>query len=415
VLKLAAPLAVLLGCALFVSAAQAAPPANDAFVSAQAIVGASGTVTGTNLEATKEPGEPNHAGNAGGRSVWYRWVAPFSGQAVFETCGFATFDTLVAVYLGPTVASLGVVAASDDDCREQSQAVFNAVAGTTYSIALDGFDGAAGGFTLRWGQLFPPPNDSFAGAQRLSGARGTVSGTTLGATREPSEPLHGARRPFGSVWYSWTAPITGGVGFNTCSGANFDTVLGVYTGAAVSSLTRLTANDDACRLFSRVRFAARRGTTYRIAVDGEGSLGERRGIFTLSWQAAVSPANDGFARARRIRGTRGSVAGSNLGATAERGERTHARSPAAGSMWYRWRAPRSMRILFETCGSRFDTVLAVYRGRSVRRVKALKANDDTCREGARVVLRVAARSEYRVVVDGYRGAAGSFRLRWRAR
>jgi hypothetical protein len=412
VLKIATPVALLLGCALFVSAAQAAPPANDAFAAAQLLVGASGSATGTNLEATKEPGEPNHAGNPGGRSVWYRWVAPFSGQAVFETCGLAAFDTLLAAYLGSAVASLGVVAASDDDCGEQSQLVFNTVAGTTYSIAVDGFNGVAGSFTLKWGQLFPPANDSFTGAQRLSGARGSVSGTTLGATREPGEPLHGARRPYGSVWYSWTAPITGGVGFNTCGGANFDSVLGVYTGAAVSRLARVTANDDACRLFSRVRFAARRGTTYRIAVDAEGVLGESRGTFNLSWLGAVSPANDAFAAARRIRGARGSVRASNLGATAERGEPAHARSPAAGSMWYRWRAARSARMVFQTCGSRFDTVLAVYRGRTVRRVKALKANDDACNPGARVV-RVSRGSEYRVVVDGYRGAAGSFRLRWR--
>jgi hypothetical protein len=59
-------------------------------------------------------------------------------------------------------------------------------------------------------------------------------------------------------------------------------------------------------------------------------------------------------------------------------------------------------------------VLVVYRGRALQRAKALKANDDACNPGARVVVRVAAGSEYRVVVDGYRGAAGSFRLRWRA-
>ena len=43
-----------------------APPAtNDNFSAAQPLSGASGQVTGSNLVATKEPGEPNHAGNSG--------------------------------------------------------------------------------------------------------------------------------------------------------------------------------------------------------------------------------------------------------------------------------------------------------------------------------------------------------------
>ena len=36
-------------------------------------------VTGSNSNATKQVGEPNHAGNAGGKSVWWRWTAPAAG------------------------------------------------------------------------------------------------------------------------------------------------------------------------------------------------------------------------------------------------------------------------------------------------------------------------------------------------
>jgi hypothetical protein len=35
--------------------------------------------TGYNWNATKEPGEPDHAGYRGGASVWYSWTAPESG------------------------------------------------------------------------------------------------------------------------------------------------------------------------------------------------------------------------------------------------------------------------------------------------------------------------------------------------
>src|SRR5207244_819620 len=48
---------------------EAVAPANDAFESA-AVLAVSGTTSGSNAGATKAPGEPNHAGNAGGSSVW---------------------------------------------------------------------------------------------------------------------------------------------------------------------------------------------------------------------------------------------------------------------------------------------------------------------------------------------------------
>jgi hypothetical protein len=412
VVRIAAVFLVVLGTLVVAAPALAAPPANDAFANAQAL-GPAGSLTATNVEATKEPGEPNHADNAGGRSVWFRWTPGFSGQARVATCGTSTtFDTLLAVYIGSNVAALGAVAASDDSCGDRSEAVFTVVAGTTYNVAVDGFNGASGAFTLSWGPVLPPPNDSFAAAQALSGLRGSLDGTILGATREPGEPRHGSSSPYGSVWYAWTAGLTGAVGFDTCRGAAFDSVLAAYTGAVVSSLTALSANDDSCRVFSRVRFPVRAGSTYVVAVDGEAALGEARGAFTLSWQAAATPRNDRFAAAQRIRGIRGTARGTNVGATSERGERTHLRNPPGASMWYRWRAPRTMRVVFDTCRSGFDTVLAVYRGSSVARAKLVRANDDACGTRSRVTVRVTGGVEYRVVVDGFRLSTGSFALRW---
>ena len=46
-------------------------PGNDSFASATQLSGTSLSVTGSNVGATKQAGEPNHAGNFGGHSVWY--------------------------------------------------------------------------------------------------------------------------------------------------------------------------------------------------------------------------------------------------------------------------------------------------------------------------------------------------------
>src|SRR5205823_6541336 len=98
-----------------------------------------------------------------------------------------------------------------------------------------------------------PPNDDFAAAQALSGPTGTVSGSTVGATKEPGEPNHAGDAGGASVWYSWAAPATGQFSFETC-GSDFDTVLAVYTGATLAALVPVTANDDSCGIQSRVSF-----------------------------------------------------------------------------------------------------------------------------------------------------------------
>lgn len=124
--------------------------ANDNFASAEAIAGTSGSVAGTTVNATKETGEPNHGGNSGGRSVWFSWTAPSSGSRTFSTCGGATWDTTLGVYTGSAVDALATVVTNDDGCSLQSSVTFNATAGTTYRIAIDGYNTANGTFTLSW-------------------------------------------------------------------------------------------------------------------------------------------------------------------------------------------------------------------------------------------------------------------------
>jgi len=128
------------------------PPPNDNFTNAQVITGSSGTANGPNVNATKESGEPNHANNAGGASVWYQWQAPASGTATITTAN-SNFDTVLGVYTGSTVSGLTTIASNDDESFPSivtSKVTFNAVAGTIYRIAVDGFDGATGNITLNW-------------------------------------------------------------------------------------------------------------------------------------------------------------------------------------------------------------------------------------------------------------------------
>src|SRR5207245_1690739 len=113
------------------------------------VVQPTGQLTGTNIGASKEPGEPNHAGIAGGQSVWYRFTAARSGPISLDTCG-SSFDTLLAVYTGG-YGALQEVASNDDahDCSAgngdtTSRVTFTATAGTSYLVAVDGKADATG-------------------------------------------------------------------------------------------------------------------------------------------------------------------------------------------------------------------------------------------------------------------------------
>ncbi len=273
--------------ATFVLNAATAPPANDSFAAAAIITGASGTTTGSNVNATKEAGEPGHAGNAGGRSVWWSWTPTVSGFVTIATTG-SSFDTTLAVYTGARVAALTLIAANDDNGRScQSMVGFSAVAGTTYAIAVDGYDGAFGSIALKWTETLgsAPSNDTFAGAIALTRASGTASGSNRSASREAGEPLHAGDAGGASVWWKITPNRSRRVRLNT-AGSSFDTTLAVYVGSAVGALTPVVADDDAGNtLQSGVSFVATAGTTYYVAVDGHGGA---TGSIALSYSGGPS-------------------------------------------------------------------------------------------------------------------------------
>jgi hypothetical protein len=126
-------------------------PANDAFSSAQPLTGSSGTASGTTSSATKEAGEPAHAGNRGGKSIWFAYTAPSSGTLTVDTRG-SRFDTLLAAYTGTLVSALQSVASNDDVSNRDttSRISISVKAGMTYWIAVDGWNGAGGSVTLHW-------------------------------------------------------------------------------------------------------------------------------------------------------------------------------------------------------------------------------------------------------------------------
>src|SRR5262245_38122105 len=142
-------------------------PANDQFANAFPISGVAATVLSHNTNATLEVGEPAHNPvSTGGRSVWWRWTAPATISALISTAG-SRLDTLLAVYQGSSLTDLTRLAYSDDatGIGSNSLVTFQATAGTTYFIAVDGYHAGIGSIQLH---LNPDWNDFFANSLPLA-------------------------------------------------------------------------------------------------------------------------------------------------------------------------------------------------------------------------------------------------------
>jgi hypothetical protein len=165
-----------------------------------------------------------------------------------------------------------------------------------------------------------PPGDSFGSPQSLpnSDAIFNVNGINGAATRESGEPDHRSLSESlgeNSVWYSWTAPVSGQVTMDTCI-SSFDTMLAVYKGSAIGSLSQVTSDDDACSdVFnnsgSKLSFDAVAGTTYRIAVADTGAENSQN-TFTLKIIDRMQPSVTGTTPANDATGV---LQGANVRAT----------------------------------------------------------------------------------------------------
>jgi len=108
------------------------------------------------LNYTSEAGEPNHrpGGSVGAKkSAWWKWTAPANGFCTADTLYYANesfiFDTVLGVYTGSAVNALTRVAGNDDhrltlsySSAAGASTTFYATQGTTYYIAVDGYDPA---------------------------------------------------------------------------------------------------------------------------------------------------------------------------------------------------------------------------------------------------------------------------------
>jgi hypothetical protein len=397
---------------LRVHAVENAP--NDDLKNAQVIpADFSGVTPGSTVGATAESGEPDHGGAPATRSIWYRW-SPAEDMTVIGDVCWSEVDVRLAVYITPGLAPVADNG-SFGDCR----IAWRAEAGKTYLIALDS-GGLEGDTALRLIPTTGVGNDDFSDAESIG--PGDTGGFTLdGATAENGEPRHGGKPATKSVWLEWTSTFDGVATISACGGD--PPRMAVYRGTQLQALTPVADNGKSgdCQ----VGFLVKSGVRYDIALDTFGDDDQA----TSAWEfvAYRHPPNDAFAAAQTLSidpAIGGSVLGTTFGATAQLGEPDHFPGvDATYSVWYRWTAPRTEGVTFDTCSETFavDSLLAVYSGASVSSLSQLGSNDDgpTCNLadsgfgnpfGSQVTINAVAGQQYSVAVDSYDMSAFELRI-----
>lgn len=310
---------------------------SDTFAGQEVLTDAVALVTGSNSNATVEPGEPLHAGKIGGHSVWISWLAPDNGMVTLSTANSA-FDTLLAAYTlergsDPPFERLREVASDDDyGGLVTSYLQFGANSNRTYEIAVDGFNGATGDISLQLSFL------SSSNLQPTVVQRPGDRALRLGDPLILSIKLVPSRN-LGFKWYLNGSPVSGTDDDSTNPTLVIPSLqrtnLGLYS-------LRFFLNDES--FFS---------STVEIQVNSEG----QRDVL----------ARNKLADAKRSGLTGGLILGYNgtqIFNTTNAVIDTNAPSvcgvPPGAAYWFSYQAPTNGTMTIDTVNSSFPTLLAVF-------------------------------------------------------
>jgi hypothetical protein len=259
-------------------------PPNDNFAAAQALEGPAGSYNGANRHATREAAEPSMmAGNLSDKSVWFNWTAPGTGQATFDTQG-SGFDTILAVYTGTLGQLASVSGGENDDFTSGSKAsrvTVNVTAGTTYRIAVNGWNGESGNVVLNWQGPAPPVCPTAAG----SAFTATPAVVNSGGFVQLSWNVPNATAGVTITGVNGIQPSSGGAGVMPAASTTYTLTASVPPCAPVVLQTSVTVNPAGS---STLRF----GSASYTVLERDGWVGFtvlRSGDASASQQVTITP------------------------------------------------------------------------------------------------------------------------------
>ncbi len=288
-----------------------------------------------------------------------------------------------------------------------------------YSMTVDVVGGGGAG------------NDNCANATPITDGMYTFS--NVGATTDgPSEMRcdgAGSATITGDIWYLYEATCSADVVIDLC-GSSFDTRVAVYASLACPTGPNgaLACNDDFdCNgngdvaddgYVSRVAFSVTAGFDYLIRVGGYNG---DEGVGQMTVTCFTGPLNDNCADAIAIGD--GLHAFDNIDATTDGPDEPSLCSNSGDTqvqsdIWYRYTASCDGTLTVSTCGTPYDSKIAIYDGSCPSSPdSAIGCNDDfDCNDNgdvaddgyvAQATATVVSGNDYLVRIGGYEGAQGA--------
>lgn len=234
-------------------------PLNDNFANAFLISDAYAAFSATTFGATTQIGEPDHAGQDNGGSIWYAMEAVRGGDVEISVSG-RLGQTSIAVYRGASLAALQSVT-SISATGEDASVRFTAEEDQTYRIAIDynpvpntAGEGEGEPVTVT---IVPQAAsyDAFASALELDPEGGIGQISFGGSTVEAGEPFPPTEENRGTVWMRASGPagevldfavvqVTDAVAVEFYSGSTLETLeeldATVYTGVSLGEARSVT-------------------------------------------------------------------------------------------------------------------------------------------------------------------------------
>lgn len=411
---------------------------------------------GDNTNALFELGESASWCVGSLNSVWYQFVAPPSGYVDISTdIPFSGTNTGTDITL---YASTGGSCSDLSNLFELACAA-NGATGVGFGSKLDSIPVTAGDtfyvsvvdgsgtFCIEVHEVMPsfvPANDLLCNATSIAvgdtcfspNGNNSNSGFEIG---EPEGSCFFGNT--GSVWYSFSAPLSGLISISTDIDVpgvtNIDTELSLYELPGgdctdLSDLVELGCDQDGGQIFANgvlQTIPVVPGSTYYIQVSG---FGYDQGAFCLELSAA--PANDSSCNAIDLPVDSVIREFSNFGASVEILEDSLIHPPEGdgfsnfawdegqihNSVWFSFIAPATGGALIDLCndeaGTTFDTQVAVYEVAQCddfSTYSLLGANDNIpgslCNFASSLeVFCLVPGATYYILVDGWQGEMGNF-------
>jgi len=288
-------------------------PPNDHFENRKLLSGETLSEAVNSEWATLESGGPSPSRS----QVWYEWAVPQSGLYTGLISGASW-----RIFEGTDLSNLRRIELGSQGFRarfREGQQVYISVGrGSNVLLEIDLIQGV--------------PNDEFADRHHLgSGLGSLVEQTIQFSTLEDGDPLHELHPNIeGTVWWSWTAPKSGGFYLQREVRPGSST-LGVFRGESLEELQVLEEP-----------FVAEEGQTYHICAGTSSSTREDKIAFTLSMENLP---NDDFADRISISPDLPFVwEGYGTGMTIEDNEI----QSQEGTAWWEWTAPRDGEITLKS-------------------------------------------------------------------